>query len=180
MSADRLRGLTQPDQRSCGPSSLVAARLLLDPTYAPTSFADDVLALHRRITGPTAFGRAQLPWPRALGTPPWAVARTMTELSGVPHRTRVVRWGDRADDLVHLASAGGPCPLYIGDRWLPRHVVLVVSAEGDSLQVYNPAHGTVVDVPGADFVTGRLTSTGRWDTPWFVVSPRPRARRTPA
>ena len=180
MNLERLRGLKQPDQRSCGPTSLVAAHLLLDPSYEPASFSDDVLALHRRITGPAAFGRAQLPWPRALGTPPWAAAHTMTELTGVPHRTHVARWGDRSDDLVRLAAAGHPCPLYIGDRLLPRHVVLVVAAGADGLQVYNPAHGTLVDVSRDAFETGRLRTTGSWDRPWFVITPRPRARRTGA
>ena len=56
--------------------------MLLDPAYAatqnPHAFAGSVLALHRQLTGASAFGRAQLPWPRALGTPPWAVARAMT------------------------------------------------------------------------------------------------------
>ncbi len=180
MSVDRLRGLTQPDQRSCGPSSLVAARMLVDPTYEPASFSDDVLDLHRRITRSTAFGRAQLPWPRALGTPPWAVARTMAEITGDGHRTRVVRWGDRSDDLLRLAAAGHPCPIYIGDRWLPRHVVLVVGAGPDGLEVYNPARGTVAHVSREAFEAGSLTTMGRWSIPWLVVTPRPPTRRTPA
>ena len=36
MNLDAIRGLSQPDQRSCGPSSLVAAHILLDPAYAAT------------------------------------------------------------------------------------------------------------------------------------------------
>jgi hypothetical protein len=180
VSTERLRGLAQPDQRSCGPSTLVAARMLVDPAYEPASFADEVLDLHRRITGPVAFGRTQLPWPRALGTPPWAVAASMADLTGTPHRTHVVRWGSRADDLARLAAAGHPCPLYVGDRWLPRHVVLVVGVGTSGLEVYNPARGTLVDVPREELEFGRLSTTGRWDRPWFVVTPRPRARRTPA
>jgi hypothetical protein len=175
----RLRGLAQPDQRSCGPSALVAARLLLDPDYQPASFGDEVVDLHRRITGPTAFGRAQLPWPRALGTPPWSVATAMEQLTGRPHHTHVTRWGDRSEDLVRLVAAGHPCPMYVGDRWLPRHVVLVVGAGPEGLEVYNPARGTLVDVARAEFEAGRLTTTGKWDRPWFVITPRP-ARRTPA
>jgi hypothetical protein len=174
VNLDRVRGLAQPDQRSCGPSSLVAARMLVDPAYTPTSFAADVLALHRRITGL---------WPRALGTPPWAVARSMAEVSGLPHRTHLVRWGDRSGDLAAVSDAladGHPCPLYVGDRWLPRHVVLVVGRTGDDLDVYNPAHGQVVTVTRAAFENGRLTTTGRWTRPWFSVRPRPPARRTGA
>ncbi|HRD62442.1 MAG TPA: hypothetical protein PL137_16165, partial [Nocardioides sp.] len=79
---DAIRGLTQPDQRTCGPSSLVAAHLLVDPAYAatqnPKTFAASVLALHRELTATSAFGQAQLPWPRGLGTPPWAAARAMS------------------------------------------------------------------------------------------------------
>ena len=183
MTAARLRGLVQPDQRSCGPSSLVAARLLLDPAYQPASFSTEVLDLHRRITGSRAFGRAQLPWPRALGTPPWAVATTMTGLTGIPHRTHVVRWGDRTDDLGRLTAAvagGHPCPVYVGDRWLPRHVVLAVGTGPGALEVYDPARGVLVEVPDAAFASGVLTSFGRWVRPWFVVTPRSPARRTPA
>ena len=179
MDVQRLRGLTQPDQRSCGPSSLVAARMLIDPAYDPASFADEVLALHRRITGPSAFGRAQLPWPRALGTPPWSVAHAMAELTGVPHRTHVLRWGDRSGDLQRLEAAAQPCPLYVGDRWLPRHVVLVVAASNDGVQVYDPARGALSNVAREAFEAGRFTTTGRWDRLWFVVTPQPR-RRTPA
>ncbi|HRI96327.1 MAG TPA: hypothetical protein PLZ93_11970, partial [Nocardioides sp.] len=62
---DAIRGLTQPDQRTCGPSSLVAAHLLVDPAYAatqnPKTFAASVLALHRELTATSAFGQAQLP-----------------------------------------------------------------------------------------------------------------------
>ena len=82
MNLDAIRGLSQPDQRSCGPQSLVAAHILIDPAYAatqnPHAFAGTVQELHRQLTGASAFGRAQLPWPRALGTPPWAAVRAMT------------------------------------------------------------------------------------------------------
>ena len=100
MNLDAIRGLSQPDQRSCGPSSLVAARILIDPAYAatqnPHAFAGSVLDLHRQLTGASAFGRAQLPWPRALGTPPWAVARAMGEFSDVHYATTLVPFHSRA------------------------------------------------------------------------------------
>ena len=175
--------MKQPDQRSCGPSSLVAARMVVDPSYSPTSFSDEVLALHRRITRPAAFGRAQLPWPRALGTPPWAAAAAMTEITAVAYRTHVVRWGGRRDDLVRLDAAGTeahPCPLYVGDRWLPRHVLLVVSTASTGLEIYNPGRGTVTTVDRDAFEAGDLGDVTRWRRPWFLVSPRPRARRTAA
>ena len=178
MNLDAIRGLSQPDQRSCGPSSLVAARILIDPAYAatqnPHAFAGSVLDLHRQLTGASAFGRAQLPWPRALGTPPWAVARAMSEFSGIPYRNHIVRWGNRKDDFdaLHAAvTAGHPCPLYVGDR-IPRHVVLAVAATAEGVQVYNPAHGTLVVMSPSEFGAGRLTTFGRWTRPWFVVLPK--------
>lgn len=154
MSPDvtRLRGLVQPDARSCGPSALLAARMLVE-RRGPASraeFGAEVLALHRRVTSVAGAG---LPWPRALGTPPWGAARQLTAWTGTRHRTRVVRW--RATTPQAL---GGPAPVlvYVGSRWLPRHVLLV--AQG---RVYDPARGTVA--PAYD---------GRWRTTWFAVEPR--------
>jgi hypothetical protein len=178
VNLDAIRGLVQPDQRSCGPSSLVAAHILLDPAYAatqnPHAFASSVLELHRRLTGGSAFGRAQLPWPRALGTPPWAVARAMTAYAGLPYQTRIARWGDRPEDfavLLAAVTAGHPCPLYVGDR-IPRHVVLAVTATDQGVDVYNPANGRVEELTRTAFVAAELTTFGRWNRPWFVVAPK--------
>jgi hypothetical protein len=181
VNLDAVRGLSQPDQRTCGPTSLVAAHMLLDPAYAATQnpkvFATSVVALHRELTAPSASGRAQLPWPRALGTPPWAAARAMTSFTGLPYRTRVVRLGGRSDDFDAVASAvtdGHPVPLYVGSTWLPRHVVLAVGPTADGVDLYNPAHGRISELTRAAFQAGELTTTGRWDTPWFVITPRGR------
>ncbi len=176
MNLDAIRGLAQPDQRSCGPSSLVAAHILLDPAYAatqnPHAFAGSVLDLHRQLTGASAFGRAQLPWPRALGTPPWAVARAMGEFSGVRYDTTLVPFHHRGRlfDRLAAAVADRPAPFYVGDR-IPRHVVLAVAPTDGGVLVYNPAHGTLVEMTRADFEAGRLTTFGRWTRPWFVVLP---------
>jgi hypothetical protein len=87
----------QPDQRSCGPSCLVVARMLADPEYAGATrarFDEEVLATHRRVTGShPAVGALQLPWPRVLGTPPWAAAREMGRITGRSYRWRLARWG---------------------------------------------------------------------------------------
>lgn len=171
---EQLVGLTQPDQRSCGPSSLVAARILLEPAYAATvtrqTFADEVLALHRQVTGPIdARGALQLPWPRALGTPPWAVAHHLSAID--PERTyaaRLVVRRDRAFD--RLARAGAPSVLYVGSRWLPRHVVLVVAGTAASLRIYEPSRGVLATVTREDFVASRLGLAG-WRKPWFTVAP---------
>ncbi|MGZ8738624.1 MAG: hypothetical protein ACXWW7_15785 [Nocardioides sp.] len=177
--------LQQPDQRSCGATVLVVAQLLVDPSYArfvssPEDFRTEVLAMHRRITSPSDVrGRLQLPWPRALGTPPWAIAHQLEGTTGVEHDIRLLL-DDREtayDDLVAATGRRHPVPLYVGSRWLPRHVVLVLGEVEHALRVYEPSGGRLVDVPRAEFRAGTLDLAG-WDTPWFSVLPR--GRRTPA
>jgi hypothetical protein len=172
---DWTRRLAQPDRRSCGAAVLVVARMLHDPAYADLvedRFADEVLDTHRRTTGPVdAAGALQLPWPRALGTPPWAVARQMTATSGVRYRSRVVRpWRRQAelDRIVRAAADGHPVPVYVGSRRLPRHVVLVLDEE---LRVYEPSAGRRVRMRVGDFVDGEL-ELASWSRPWFSVLPR--------
>lgn len=205
--------LVQPDQRSCGAAVLVVARALLDRGYAellvsgrhpgtglalPGSLAGrfrrEALAMHARVTGPVdAAGRLQVPWPRALGTPPWAVARQLSATGGsvvaggsatagpprVDHRV-VPAWPDRGALLNRILAAtaeGRPVPVYVGNRWAPRHVVLFLggsAGRGDGLRCYDPARGWVVDLDRRAFVRGRL-GLGRWDRPWFAVLPEPAA-----
>jgi hypothetical protein len=198
--------LVQPDHRSCGAAVLVVARAMLDRGYAellvsgrqpgtglalPGSLADrfrhEALAMHARVTGPVdAAGRLQVPWPRALGTPPWAVARQLSATGGsaaagggglprVRHRV-VPAWPDRGalvDRVVAATAEGRPVPVYMGNRWAPRHVVLflgVSAGRGDGLRCYDPARGWVVDVDRRAFVRDRL-GLGRWNQPWFAVLP---------
>lgn len=82
-------GLRQPNQQTCGAAALVVARMINDPVYrthvaSPAGFAVETLAMHERVTSSVDVrGRLQLPWPRALGTPPWSVAHQMTGSSGL-------------------------------------------------------------------------------------------------
>ena len=80
--------LVQPDQRSCGAAVLVVARMLADHGYGrevaaaesvTARFREEVLATHRRVTAPVEGGRLQVPWPRALGTPPSLEVRKRVE-----------------------------------------------------------------------------------------------------
>lgn len=174
-------GLRQPDRRSCGAGTVVAARMLAEPGYAadmtPARFAREVLVAHRGLTGAAdAAGRLQLPWPRALGTPPWAVGRALSVLSwpgaaAARYVTRLalLRPGRAFDRVGTAVRSGRPVALYVGNRWAPRHVVLAVAAPGD-LRVYDPSSGRVVEVSRAAVVHGRL-GLARWDRLWFVVLP---------
>jgi hypothetical protein len=171
------RGLRQPDQRSCGPSCLVMARMLLDPTYAEEArprFDAEVLAMHRRVIGTRpATGVLQVPWPRALGTPPWAVAHEMERIMGVAYSWRLARWRREAayDRVLAGLRTGLPVPLYVGSGLLPRHVVLAVEeGEEGSIDVYNPARGDLTTITPTAFA-GSALGLGSWDVPWFTVTP---------
>ena len=182
--------MRQPDQTTCGPSSLVAARMLLDRSYADEvreaesdRFAADVISTHRRATRAIdVAGRLQVPWPRALGTPPWAVARELSAMSGPDQPARKYGWHIalfRPGKAFARAEAGvdedQPVALYVGNAWAPRHVVLAVGrAEHDAphqsaLWVYDPARGARLEVTRAAAASRGLTF-GRWDRLWFVVS----------
>ncbi|MBD8868671.1 hypothetical protein [Nocardioides donggukensis] len=164
----------QPDRRSCGAAVAEVARMVDDPAYAERvsgagMFAAAVLARHRALTGPTdPLGRAQLPWPPALGTPPWAIARDRSA-GGTRHVARPVNPFARAAMLARIrrAAALGPVPVYVGSRLLPRHVVLVLDPD---LSTYDPAVGRPVEVADADFVAATMGLAG-WSTPWFAVLP---------
>lgn len=166
----------QPDATTCGSAVAVRARMLAEPAYdawvraagdPAARFADEALRAHRRTNRAVdGSGSAQLPWPRAFGTAPWALAR---ELPG-DHTVGLVL--DPAAAWHRLARAGSPAPLYVGSRWLPRHVVLVLGTAGDDrLAVYEPSAGIDLVVHRAAFVGRRLRLAG-WDVPWFTVTRR--------
>ncbi|GAA4675963.1 hypothetical protein [Nocardioides nanhaiensis] len=164
-------GLRQPDRLSCGAASVVVARLLLADPDSAAGVADwrsEVLTTHRSLTGLRDHrGATQLPWPRALGTPPWAVARALGALTGRSHRTRFVL--DRDAAYRRLLAAPMPAALYVGNRWLPRHVVLVVAVDPERVTCYEPSRGVATVVPRAAFDDARLRLAG-WDVPWFTVT----------
>jgi hypothetical protein len=123
-------------------------------------------------------GTLQLPWPRALGTPPWGARRELELLTPDPaarYETRWTRWsggGHRARAyrvLRDRVRRGRPALLFIGSAWLPRHVVLVLSGTASTVEVYEPASGRVLPVAEKAFVDARLGLAG-WNVPWVVIS----------
>ncbi len=154
------------------------ARLLHDAREPSVEeFRDEVLACHRRLTAASGGNGWQVPWPRALGTPPWAVKRELESVTGVDHVLHLARLGQesRAEAFDRLAVAGGA--LYVGSRALPRHVLLALAAgpeiagSGPALRCYQPSRGTVVTLPREEFVHGNLSQAG-WPYPWFTVAPK--------
>ena len=172
------RRFAQPDQTTCGPTCLVVARILADEEYAaqagePDTFRSQVLALHQRVTSlRDTTGRMQLPWPSFFGTPPWAVEREMQAITGRSYDSDLVVSGRAtAYDRIATATANGHrVPVFVGNRWLPRHVVLALGVVDDALRFYEPAKGRLVDVSRASFADAKLGLAG-WDRPWFVVLP---------
>lgn len=174
------RRFQQPDQRSCGAAVAVMAEALRNDRYArrllaggDDEFAREVQAMHRRITGPVdASGSIQTPWLRAIGTPPWALVRQMGRSTS---RGRVVtarfRPGRAWSAMTTSLAAGAVVPAYVGSRWLPRHVVLVVEPFDDAVRAYEPSTGRVVRFTRDEWVDGRLLLAG-WREPWFVISAR--------
>ncbi|AKT51528.1 hypothetical protein [Arsenicicoccus sp. oral taxon 190] len=183
------RGGPAPQQSTtttCGSSCLVVARMLADPRYAgqvhERGFGVEELAVRARTNRlhPSAL-RLQLPWPRALGTPPWGAALELARGLRLPRRSvgwRVVRWSSRAaraalvERLSSQVTSASPVLLYVGSRLLPRHVTLLLpAADGDGLDVYEPSAGVVEQLDLAGLVAGRV-DLGGWRTPWLVVGPR--------
>ena len=176
---DALASFKQPDQRSCGATCLVVARALLDDAYAarveePRTFRAEVLAMHRRTTSlADVRGHLQVPWPRAIGTPPWAVASQLEWTAGCGYDVIPVRQGFRHQAFDRLLAAEVPAAIYVGDRWLPRHVVLVIGHKGEALDLYDPGRGVLAARDRAHFVDGELSLSG-WQVPWMVVAPERR------
>jgi len=202
-------GATGPVQQSpvtCGSAALTVARMLADPAFArwvvagvardggrrdgrteQARFAEYervVMGRTNALMGPGS--RLQVPWLRALGTPPWGARRELEQGAAAPgarYRLRVVRFASAETlaatyrRLVHLVHDGRPALLYVGNAVAPRHVTLVLPGDGDTvLDVYDPATGAVTALDEGRYVSRRL-ALGGWDVPWLLVQP---ARSEPA
>jgi len=166
------RRLRQPDGFSCGATAVLAARLIWESGATPADPAAEIARLHRALTAPQdPTGRAQLPWPRALGTPPWAVARALSGLTGQAVDTDVVRFSaeEGYDELLRRLEQR-PVAAYVGSVLLPRHVVLAfeTTAGGSSVRVFDPATGRRVSVSRGRWIHHELQPLG-WSHLWFVV-----------
>jgi len=73
-------------------------------------------------------------------------------------------------ELFTGAAPQTPLAVYVGNRWLPRHVVLVVEFDATHTRVYDPSVGAVLDVSWARWRSGPLRLAG-WDQIWGVLTP---------
>lgn len=189
---------TQPDQTTCGSSSLVMSRMENNPAYAmwiltgydpltgetdprtpEERFADESEEMHVRTNLPIdREHQAQFPWPPQAGTQPWAVAAEMSADggSGVPgsdYGVTIVDPDDRGesyDAIVSASEDGHTVPIYVGNEARPGHVALVTATDGDTITIYEPAHGDTVTVTRDEWMDGSVGVAG-WDEPWAVVVP---------
>jgi hypothetical protein len=193
-------GPIQQSAVSCGSACLTVARMLVNPAFArwittgegprgdaPAGATEQerFAAYERVVMSRTnglylGGGRFNLPWPRALGTPPWGARgelefgasrrgtqyelRQLRALSSAALRTAHAR-------LVDVVADGEPALLYVGSGLLPRHVTLVLPGDGDRrLDVYDPATGQVTLLDEGRFASRDLRIAG-WDVPWISVQP---------
>lgn len=130
--------------------ALDAAGLGAPTVAARMALAQD--ATHRILT---RAGPGGLPWPRALGTPPWGAAR-IARVPGVRYTHRAVDDHNpkvlpaTTDMLMAATSAGVPVPIYSGGNtargWstaVPRHVLLALPTAGDRLRIFDPGSGYI-------------------------------------
>jgi hypothetical protein len=183
--------LRQPDGTTCGSASLVFAQMLIDPNYASKiiddrrtplitdtaqqRFAAEAQRVHQETNAVTdADAALQLPWPKSLGTLPWAAARQMNiALTGAGYQVLLIDPARSNDAFARIRIAvarGYPAPLYIGDALSPRHIVLAVSAADESITVYEPSGGTLCPIT-ADTFSGNHLDVAGWDQPWLAVLP---------
>lgn len=201
------RGPVQQSPVTCGSACLTVARMLVDPAFAswirtgrphlpgaPTGdtegerFAAYERVVQRRTNGLFPAGlHLNVPWPRALGTPPWGAKRELefgAARRGTDYTVEVLRPDDADalrqsfDRLVDVVAEGEPGLLYVGASTLPRHVVLILPGDGDRmLDVYDPGTGRVDHFRRDAMVERRLGLSG-WDVAWFSVQPMGYGRRS--
>lgn len=176
---------TDPDDQR--PPELAGANLgaLAVLADAPVSrrFAAVQRVYQRRTTSHALLG---LPWPSALGTPPWGAARA-ARFPGVVFGHHPLDDADRAalaavlDGVGRAVDAGVPVPLYSGGDtargWgtaVPRHVVLAVSRAGDGLRIFEPGRGRMVTATRAALLAGQgpQPALGGWPHLVWVLPPR--------
>ena len=165
--------LRQRDGITCGPTVAIVAGTLLDPAHRARLLQPDGEEWFAREQG-RIHASVNRAWPRRLGTTPAGMARALTDLAaarGVAYRWR--RFRGRRDALADVrgaVAAGLPVAMLIGERGIPRHWVLIVDANDEALQCYEPSSGRVIGVRVAPVREARMTGVG-FARPFAFVLP---------
>jgi hypothetical protein len=193
-------GPVQQSPVTCGSACLTVARMLVNPAFArwittgegpradapPGASEQERFAAYERVVMRrtnrlyAGGGRLNLPWPSAMGTPPWGARKELefgASRRGTDYELKLLRAHTRRGlreahaRLVEVVADGEPALLYLGNRLLPRHVTLVLPGDGDRvLDVYDPATGQVTMLDEGRFASRELRIAG-WDVPWITVQP---------
>lgn len=176
----RLGPVRPPELVGAPPGALA----LLATAPAERRFAAVQRVLKRRSTATALFG---LPWPAALGTPPWGAAR-VARFPGVTFHHQPVDDTDQVhlrgvlDAVEQALAAGVPVPLYSGGDssrgWAtatPRHVVLAVGRRPGGLRVFEPGQGRLHTVSRRALAVGGTPQPGLggWPHLAWVLLPFP-------
>jgi hypothetical protein len=160
--------VSQYDDTTCGPTTILAARAWVDPIYAfdlttagrPGGDEESGSRFrHRlRVEEQSIHDQTDVLWPQTAGTPPWGLTELLNrQPDGLGVR---YRWIAVARTLPALADAvlrrslaaveqGYPVPMLIGDL-IPRHYVLLVGHDPQGALFYEPSAGELVRVSAAE------------------------------
>lgn len=192
VSAAGPAGLRPSEQVFSGAACLVVAEMLMDAEFGefivsgvhpesgwtetrPAShrFASQVLSKHRQVGGE----RKGLPWLEAVGVAPWTAASQLSVTSRRTQQPTPYLWypawrraGDALGLVVRSLRRERPAVVYVGSHWRPRHLVLVVDADHESLSYYDPAMGQVRTATRSRFV-GQAVPNSERARPLFIVIP---------
>ena len=206
----------QTDQTTCGPTVLAMLAAAGDPLLAlwlvtgqslagqlprevravdpaQRSAADAATrfgALQRAIkTRSNAGGLGPLPWPAALGTPPWGAPRVArypgaTFSDVMIDDTDAAGFGALLDRADRALAAGVPVPLFTGGDLasgvataVPRHVVLLTGSSAapgsDRYAIFEPASGAVHVLSRTELLApaGARSALGGWSHVCWAVLP---------
>jgi hypothetical protein len=186
--------ISQYDDTTCGPATILAARALIDPIYAlhlttggrPGTAEELGVRFEERLRTEEQHIHDQSGrlWPQRAGTSPWGISRLLN--TGPPDLAARYRWTAVApaipahiDSVIRRALAavdrGYPVPLLIGDL-IPRHYVLLLSHDAWSASIYEPAAGEVVAVPAEDLRRRDFSAVGYAHLQGAVLPSGPAAR----
>jgi hypothetical protein len=157
--------INQYNDTSCGSTTIVATRALVDPLYAlrlttggrPGTAEESGERFLRRLRQEeqAVHDQTDLLWPQNAGTPPWGISEWLNrDPAGLGARYRWIPAipalsGGVLRRALDAANHGYPVPLLIGDV-VPRHYVLLLRHDARGAYVYEPTIGAVVLVRQAD------------------------------
>lgn len=125
--------------------------------------------------------RTGFPWPRALGTAPWALQALAAQVTGHPFAVKI--WNEAvAQEAQNVWESGQDAFIYTGERLIPRHVVLIlgkgsVDAAHRHVTIFEPATGSLFQISPDELASQQWSGHagkphwGWWSRPLLAVLP---------